>query len=386
MAGRATLVLAAGVLPVAAMAGEPPGLQAEDELPPTPEMVEKAIDDAVAWLVENQRETGAWGSHHSPRPIEVFCTPPGSHQAFRLGTTGLSIMALMDSGKDTEEVRNAIDRGIDYLLEDWNVKRMSGLEHYNVWAFGYVMQCFGERLAKFPDDPRADAMRAVCVALIDKLQRYQCTDGGWGYLSLHEVPTYKPSFTSMSFTTATIVVGLKRAADVGIEIPEKMLEKALKSIERCETPLGVYTYGELWNNNPATSINHPKGAACRTPACQYAIDLFRGNVTEEAYVEHLRGLLVKYKRFQIVGLRRPIPHESWYAISGYFYLYGHAYAAYVLAEELSEKQQKVLSPLMAEAVLITRQPDGSFWDYPLYSYHKPYGTAYALIALSRLTM
>jgi hypothetical protein len=33
--------------------------------------------------------------------------------------------------------------------------------------------------------------------------------------------------------------------------------------------------------------------------------------------------------------------------------------------------------------MVCRDPDGSFWDYPLYSYHKPYGTALALIALSR---
>ena len=31
-----------------------------------------------------------------------------------------------------------------------------------------------------------------------------------------------------------------------------------------------------------------------------------------------------------IGRKRPIPHESWYQISGYFYLYGHAYAAYSL--------------------------------------------------------
>ena len=41
---------------------------------------------------------------------------------------------------------------------------------------------------------------------------------------------------------------------------------------------------------------------------------------------------------------------------------------------------------LAEAVLACRQPDGSFWDYPLYSYHKPYGTAYALIALARVRL
>jgi hypothetical protein len=27
--------------------------------------------------------------------------------------------------------------------------------------------------------------------------------------------------------------------------------------------------------------------------------------------------------------------------------------------------------------------DGSWWDYPLYNYHQPYGTAYALMTLHR---
>ena len=35
-------------------------------------------------------------------------------------------------------------------------------------------------------------------------------------------------------------------------------------------------------------------------------------------------------------------------------------------------------------MLACAQPDGSLWDYPLYSYHKPYGTAFALITLTRI--
>jgi len=35
------------------------------------------------------------------------------------------------------------------------------------------------------------------------------------------------------------------------------------------------------------------------------------------------------------------------------------------------------------AILIKRQDgDGSWWDFPLYSYHQPYGTGYALMALA----
>jgi hypothetical protein len=35
-------------------------------------------------------------------------------------------------------------------------------------------------------------------------------------------------------------------------------------------------------------------------------------------------------------------------------------------------------------VLLPKQePDGSWWDFPLFSYHKPYGTAFVLMSLKR---
>ena len=135
-------------------------------------------------------------------------------------------------------------------------------------------------------------------------------------------------------------------------------------------------------SNPRSGINERKGSACRNPLCHYALDLFGEAPAEDAYVESLRDLLVRHAGFQKAAVRRPIPHESWYAVSGYFYLYGHAYAAYVL-QQLPEAQQRALWPTLVEAVMVCHQPDGSFWDYPLYSYHKPYGTAFALIALTR---
>ena len=87
-------------------------------------------------------------------------------------------------------------------------------------------------------------------------------------------------------------------------------------------------------------------------------------------------------RVAIAGVRRPRPHESWFAVSGYFYLYGQQYAALVL-DRLSDRDRRVYGPRVVEYVLKSRQHDGSFWDYPTYGYHKYYGTGYALIALSR---
>lgn len=344
---------------------------------------EVAIRGAVDWLVDNQNEDGSWGSHRSPRPIEVLADIPGSHNAFRVATTSLCVMALADSPHQTDASRAALNRGIEALIAQHEVKRANDIEHYSVWAFGYCLRALAERLLADPDDPRAEDMRRVCQRMIDKLQNYQALDGGWGYLSLDDPVTHPPSFTSMSFTTATCLVGLARAREAGLALPERMIRRAVASVDRCETGMQAFTYGELWRMSPHRSVNHLKGAACRGPVCLEALRLFGHELTAERAAHALQALLRTHARFQIAGLRRPIPHESHYGVSGYFYLYGHAYAA-LLLERLPDKQRLGYARDLQRAVLLCRQPDGSFWDYPLYSYHKPYGTAYALMAMSRV--
>jgi hypothetical protein len=364
-----------------------------DEPPTAPAAavsVPRAVIEGVKWLVDNQNPDGSWGSHESPRPIEVLADVPGSHEAFRVATTALCVIALEDClSRQTSGAieldrgaEKALERGLDHLLAHFDVKRASGMEHYNVWSFGYTLQCFGERLAAFPEDPRAAAMRAASKRLVEKLGQYQTLDGGWGYLSLNGVPTFQPSDTSMCFTTATILVGLARAHSVGVELPPTLVARAVDEVSRARLPDGAYVYGDYLKYRPRMGVNENQGSACRTPACDYALGMF-GKARARAEIQReLEELLIKNARYQKIGLRRPIPHESWFQISGYFYLYGHAYAAYQLAT-LPESDQARLWLALVDAVLYTRQPDGSFWDYPLYSYHKPYGTAFALIALSR---
>ncbi len=366
--------------------------QDSPQLPGIQARVELAIEDATRWLLENQKESGAWGSHHSPRPIEIFCDVPGSHNTFRLGSTSLGVMALWDvigPSKETDgRVRRAIDCAVDHILEDWDVKRPSGLEHYSVWAYGYGLEALAEHLMKAPEliaEPegaRAQRIRKVCAGMIERLGALQDLDGGWGYLTLGGIETQRPSWTSMSFTTATCMLGLSSAREAGIQVPEKIWKKALKQVKSCRTPVGSYTYGKLWNSAPARGINDVKGGACRTPLCNLAIEEWGQKVAQREHIASLENLLIKHARMQILSLKRPIPHESWYSISGYFYLYGHAYAARVM-ESLGKHYVARFSEPLAEAVLVCRQPDGSFWDYPLYSYHKPYGTALALSALTR---
>lgn len=353
------------------------------DVPFTPRTLAEAIDAGARWIVEHQLPNGSWGSHRSARPIEVFATPPGSRDAFRVATTALCVMALRSTPRPPEGTAEAIARALDYLLGHAAVKRVSALEHYNVWSFGYGLRALGEELLRDPEHPRADEIRAMCATLVEKLEKYQCLDGGWGYLSLSPPRTYRPSETSMSFTTATILIGLDRASRAGIDVPRDMVEKALRCLERCRTPNGSFTYGPLWNRAPLMGVNQPKGASCRNVACLEALALWRREIPERDFRKALEDLLVRHARFAELALRRPIPHSSWYQVSGYFYLYGQAYAALGL-RRLPARDRERLAPILFQRVMRTRQPSGSFWDYPLYRYHEPYGTSYALLALTSL--
>lgn len=345
---------------------------------------EEALESGVRWLIENQEPNGAFGSHRSPRPIEVFCSPPGSQQAFRIGTTGLSLCALLRAPVERDEAwQQAVDRGYEHLLEFYDVKRQSGIEHYNVWAFGYGLQAIGERLQGGAPEDQTDALRAAAEHLVRKVGDYQALDGGWGYLSLFGYQTHPPAATSMSFTTATILIGLERVQQAGIDVPQETIDRAVRSIERCRTPRGDYTYGPLWSRTGGGGTLDEAGPACRTPVCLEAIRRCGVSVETQEFERALRVLCIDQARFQELSLYRPIPHESWYQISGYFYLYGYAYAAETL-HHLSGRNRDRFADALVDCVMVTRQPDGSFWDYPLYSYHKPYGTAFAVIALSEV--
>ena len=39
--------------------------------------------------------------------------------------------------------------------------------------------------------------------------------------------------------------------------------------------------------------------------------------------------------------------------------------------------------LADEGILPNQDPDGSWWDFAMWDYHKPYGTAFAIMTLLR---
>jgi len=344
--------------------------------------VTAAVDGARDWLVAHQHPDGYFGSFKTERWYEISASIPSAHEAFRFATTALGVMALDQCARPSEAAAKGASRGIDWMVAHDKVKRYDGSEFYNTWALGYGLQCYGEWLARHPEDPRKPAIGAAIQETLARLPHYQVIDGGFAYYDFG-VQAQPPSWSSTSFTTATVLVGIDRVQKLGFQAPPKVVEKATKLLAQNQIPEGSYLYGRYLWTRPRMGINLPEGSACRTPGNDYALELFGKAPKRGAYVESIENLVTKYVGFQQIAVHRPIPHEAWYNISGYFYLYGFYYAAVVLDEKLPEAEQRRLYPPLARGVLYCRESDGCFWDYPMYDYHESYGTAYALLALSR---
>ena len=362
----------------------PPAAQPATSIPT--ESLHKVVVDAITgardWLVAHQNRDGSFGTHDSPRPIEVTASVPSGHEAFQFATSALAVMALDQCARPSEAAAKAASRGLDWMVGHNKVKKNDGSEFYNTWTLGYGLQCYGEWLARHPDDPRKEAVANAIRQTLDRLPNYQITDGGFAYYDFN-VQSQPPSWSSTSFTTATVLVGIDRVQKLGYLAPPRVVEKAVKRLAADQIPEGSFLYGRYLWERPRMGINLPKGSACRTPGNLYALECFGREPKRGAYVEALENLAIKYIGFQQIAVRRPIPHEAWYNISGYFYLYGFYYASVVMAEKLPEAEQLRLFPALARGVMYCHQPDGSFWDYPLYDYHNAYGTSYALLSLSR---
>ncbi|HEX5138778.1 MAG TPA: hypothetical protein VFY93_17530 [Planctomycetota bacterium] len=367
------------LLAAAASAGEAPVLA--KVVPPAGQVsVEDAIRTGVEFLVANQNKDGSFGRRTVGRTYELWCDVPGGHQAFQGATTALCWLGLHDAPYQTEASKEAQTRCLAWLVRNAAVKRAYGEQFYNIWPYGYGIRALATALREGAPGADREAIVATMRQILKGLDRLQTHDGGWSYLDFN-TPLERPT-ASNSFTTATVLVGLHEARAAGVDVPQKMIDRAVKYLWRNRTPDGNYWYSIGWQWRPHGPINRPQGSSMRNQACNLALHLFD---PERCGTKELRLGLEQLRdnhRFAIVALRRPVPHESFYNVSGYFYLYGYQYAALVL-EQVPEADRRAFTPFVAEAILKTRQPDGSFWDYPTYDYHKYYGTGYALIALSR---
>jgi hypothetical protein len=214
------------------------------------------------------------------------------------------------------------------------------------------------------------------------LKRWQSVHGGWFY---YGSGMSKPINPSCSFVNAAVLVALARARDAGVPADQAMVDRALKATRLMRKPDASFIYTLRIPSDKSGAmqpINRPAGSLGRSQACNMALWLWQDEqTTNDVLVRWLNRLITRHGWLDM-GRKRPIPHESHAAVAGYFYYFGMYYGTLCI-EALPESEREFYQHHLGRLLIDRQEKDGSWFDYPLYSYHKPYGTAFALLSLQR---
>jgi hypothetical protein len=351
--------------------------------PPPREALDSAIRRGLNFLLKDQNPDGSWGTAERTKGLNIYAPVPGAHHAFRTAVTALCVSALIEAGGDGAEARRAVERGEAWLFDNLpKLRRATADTLYNIWGHGYAVQALVRMHGRLPADAeRRHKIEELIHSQYDYLTRYESVDGGWGYYDFR-VGSKKPATDSTSFMTAALLVAFREAKGIGVPPPEKLLKAAVDSIHRQQKPDFTYLYGEYLKWEPMHPINRPGGSLGRSQACNVALRLWGdAKVTDDVLKIWLDRLFAR-NLWLDMGRKRPIPHESHFYVAGYFFYFGHYYAARCI-EQLRPDDRPFFQDHLAQVLLRLQEKDGSWWDFPLYNYHQQYGTAFAVMALQR---
>lgn len=370
-----------------AILADPFDFSADPTLPkidaPSESEIRGAIDRGVKFLLEDQNSNGSWGSATRTKNLNIFAPVPGAHHAFRAATTSLCISALIELNSDDPEVEKSIDRAEAWMLEHLKrLRRATGDAIYNVWGHAYSVQALARMHGRHEGEPELQQQIVELIqSQFDKLSRYESVDGGWGYYDFR-YQAQKPTSDSISFVNGTVLIAFAEARDIGVDPPERIVKRAVAALLRQQKPDFSYLYGEYLQYQPMRGINRPGGSLGRSQCCNCALRMWGDDeITDKVLKNWLYRLYVRNGWLDI-GRKRPVPHESWMQVAGYFYYYGHYYAGLCL-EMLPSEERGPYQGMLAKLMVDRQEKDGSWWDYPLYDYHQPYGTGFALMSLLR---
>lgn len=389
------------------------------------EQVEQCVSHALTFIINKQNPNGSWGGPYKTKRLNIYAPMPRSHNAFLMGTSSLAMASLCEWEQlAPDSVRSkipaAIEKGQKWILDNLDsVKRSSHTSTYNNWAHIYSLSALSRLYLRAQAVGDLQLEKRLVLAMqkqVSQLAHFENIHGGWAYYDWDN-PSTRPSFSTLSFTTAAGLVSLYEVSQLNISkeilpegkiaIPQHIITRAVASIVRQQKPDFTYAYGEYVADSPLYGINRNSGSLGRSQACNAALNYWSTLRTEEqvklaADGKKIPDTALPFSRFvtqQVMtdaldrfcarigwldGARKhSVPHDYFNKIAGYFYFYGHLYASEELICLDNPAEQKRLAAHLTKILMDIQDKDGSYWDFVLYDYGQSYGTGMALISLAR---
>ena len=375
------VVLAAGAL--AQDRPDPTGKFAPGNVPRTmnEEEARASIDRAVSYLTSKQGADGAWGTSTVESLFELNYSP-ASFYAWKQAGAALCAMALM-AVDETPERRAALEKAVSFVAEGQIPKRGNDWDIDNNWTNLYAYQAMvaAARDSRFEGADWKKKIEERGIEYYRRLETQQDPFGGWGYYE-GPVVSRRPTW-STSFATACVIPALIEGKEkLGWPVDQKVIDRAVKYVARCRLPNGAYEYdlNPIPRIRGGEEINSPKGSLGRIQVGNWALRRAGdASITDDV----IRAGLEKFFRmhqFLDAARQKPIPHESYYANAGYFYLFGHYYAALAI-NLLPEAERAALHERLRPHLVKVQWADGSSMDFVGSTYCWTASTSFSILAL-----
>jgi hypothetical protein len=351
----------------------------------TPAAVAASITRGVDYLLAKQNPDGSWGGPHRTKGLNIYAPLPGAHDAFLAGASGLALSGLIEARDPRKEADAVVAKGEKWMFDKLPLlRRADPTTTYNAWGHAYGLRAISRLYQRAAQDPaKQSALKNLAQQQVDLANRYEDLNGGWGYLDVFDdLQTQKPTGITTSFTSATVLLAMHEAREtMGVKLDQKVVDSSLASIRLQQFPDFSYAYSHSHRLSPQGEINRRNGSLARSQACNAVLRAFGDPKITDQVLGTWGANFIEFEKWLDHGRKKPVPHESTFKISGYFYYYGVYYFT-VAARNLPKDQQQQLAKGLARIILTRQEKDGSWWDYPLYDYQQAYGTGYALMALA----
>jgi hypothetical protein len=310
---------------------------------------QQAIDEGLAYLVEQQLEDGSFGTNGYRRNVAI-CSLVG--------------LAYLSSGSTPGRgpYGDAIDKCMDYLLVNTSdsglISAPTESERGPMYGHGFatlfLCETYGMSLRKDLRDRLSDAVGLIV--------RTQNDEGGWRYQP-------RPQDADLSVTVCQ-VMALRAARNAGFAVPKKTIDQALGYVKACQNVDGGFRYmrsGEALSAAATNALIHGGGQFARSAAGVVAYT--NGGIYSGKELSQGLSYLDEF-------LPASTPAHSKISLRTPYYFYGHYYAVQAMWHA-GEEHWLTWYPAIRNQ-LLARQLEGGSWDDAICP---EYGTAMACIIL-----